>query len=372
MIPVNTPLLSGNELEYVSKCITDGWISSEGAYVAKFESGVASYLGRKHGVAVVNGTAALQVALDALQLPRGSEVILPSLSIISCAAAVVRAGLIPVPVDCDMRTFNMGFEHVEAAVTDRTSAIMVVHTYGLPVDIEPILELAKARGLKVIEDAAEVIGQTYNGNRCGSFGDISILSFYPNKHITTGEGGMVLTDSESLRDRCCYLRNLAFETDRRFVHEELGWNYRMSNLQAAVGCAQLEKINAHLEKKRLIGQIYHDELKDLQGLALPVPEAFGVKNIYWVFTLVLDAKSEMTAKVAMQRLADRGIGTRPCFWPVHKQPVFLRQYSHYAQISLPNSEFLSEMSFYLPSGLGLDVTVIPNICDEVRNVINKL
>jgi perosamine synthetase len=259
-IPVNEPLLNGNEKKYLNQCIDTGWISSEGPFVEQLEQKFAARVGRKYGIAVSNGSVALDAAVAALEIGKGDEVILPTFTIISCAAAIVRAGAIPVVVDCDRNTWNMDVSQIEAKITSRTKAIMVVHIYGLPVDMEPVLALADKYGLYVIEDAAEVHGQTYKGIPCGSFGNISTFSFYPNKHITTGEGGMLLTDDEQLAQRCRSLRNLCFQPQKRFVHEELGWNMRMSNLQAAIGVAQLERLDEFIARKRRMGQVYTELL----------------------------------------------------------------------------------------------------------------
>ena len=248
-IPVNEPLLTGNAKKYLAECIDTGWISSEGPFVQRLEEEMSQRAGRKFGVAVTNGSAALDVAVAALGLGPGDEVILPTFTIISCAASIVRAGATPVVVDCDADTWNMTAEHVAEKITARTRAIMVVHIYGLPVDMDPIVAVAEKHGLKIIEDAAEMHGQTYKGKPCGSFGDISTFSFYPNKLVTTGEGGMVLTDDPILAEKCRSLRNLCFQK-KRFVHEELGWNFRMSNLQAALGVAQLENLDDFVERKR--------------------------------------------------------------------------------------------------------------------------
>lgn len=260
-IPVNEPVIGEREKELVLECLNTGWISSEGPFVSQFEEAFSRRVGRKHGVACSNGTAALDLAVAALRLSPGDEVILPTFTIISCAAAIVRAGATPVVVDADPDTWNMVPEQVAAAITPRTAAIMVVHIYGLPVDMDPILELADRHQLAVIEDAAELIGGTYKSRPCGSFGHISTFSFYPNKHITTGEGGMVVTDDPDLAARCRSLRNLCFQPKQRFIHEELGWNYRMTNLQAALGLGQLERLDSALERKREIGMIEIIEVK---------------------------------------------------------------------------------------------------------------
>ena len=248
-IPVNAPLLSGNEKKYLAECIDTGWISSDGPFIKRLEEQMAHRAGRRYGIAVCNGSAALDIAVAALKLGPGDEVILPTFTIISCAAAIVRSGAIPVVVDADPFTWNIDVNEVAALITPRTRAIMVVHIYGLPVDMDPIIALAEKHGLKIIEDSAEAIGQEYRGKPCGGFGAISALSFYPNKHVTTGEGGMLMTDDSNLAERCRSLRNLCFQ-ERRFVHEDLGWNFRMSNVQAALGVAQLERLDEFVERKR--------------------------------------------------------------------------------------------------------------------------
>jgi perosamine synthetase len=367
MVPVNEPLLNGNEKRYLDECIDTGWISSEGPFVKRFEQGMAGYVGRKYAVAVTNGTAALEMAVAALGLGEHDEVIMPSFTIISCAQALVKRGVKPVLVDSDLRTFNMNVEEVERKITPNTKAIMVVHIYGLPVDMEPVLALAGRYGLKIIEDAAQMHGQTYRGKRCGSFGDISIFSFYPNKHITTGEGGMVLTDDEALAKRCESLRNLCFNNDKRFVHEELGFNLRMTNLQAAVGVAQLERIDEFVAKKRWIGRRYQELLQNINGITLPVEATEYAENIYWVFGIVLDDSVEKSVSEVMRELGAFKIGTRPFFYPMHRQPVFHKM-GLFDGECLPNSEKLYERGFYIPSGLALTLEQI----EEVSEVLHKV
>jgi len=370
MIPVNEPLLGNKEIEYVLECLKTGWISSEGPFIKKFEESFASYIGKKYGIAVSNGTAALEIAVKALGLKEGDEIIMPTFTIISCAQAVVKAGLKPVLVDSDYRTFNMLTSEVEKKITYKTKAIMVVHIYGLPVDIDPIVDIARKYNLLIIEDAAEVIGQTYKGRMCGSLGDIAVFSFYPNKHITTGEGGMILIDDERLYDKCRALRNLCFSTkpEERFIHEELGWNYRMTNFQAALGLAQLEKIEEHIEKKDGIGQLYNELLKDLEDLCfLPLEETEYSKNIYWVYTLVLKDNFPYNAREVMQKLNKKGIGTRPFFYPMHMQPVF-KKIGLFGGEKYPNAEKLYERGFYIPSGLGLTEEQITEVSKRIHEV----
>lgn len=351
-VPVNEPLLDGNEKKYLNECIDTGWISSEGPFIKRFEQEFALRVQRKYAVAVSNGSVALDAAVLALGLKKGDEVIMPTFTIISCAAAVVRAGAIPVLVDSDPLTWNMDIRHIEAKITPRTKAVMVVHIYGLPVDMNPIISLAEKYGLKIIEDAAEMHGQTYRNRPCGSFGDISTFSFYPNKHITTGEGGMIVTDDEQLAEKCRSLRNLCFKPEQRFVHDELGFNFRMTNLQAALGVAQLERLDEFVQRKRRMGLKYTEMLQEVKNIDLPVVKTDYAENIYWVYGIVLKKNVSFDAKEAMARLAAYRIGTRPFFWCMHEQPVFIKM-GLFKGEKYPVAENLSRQGFYIPSGLAV-------------------
>jgi perosamine synthetase len=367
-IPVNEPLLDGNEEKYVVECIRTGWISSEGPFVRRFEDQFSARVGRKHGIAVANGSVALDVAVAALAIAPGDEVILPTSTIISCAAPIVRAGAKPVLVDCDPRTWNMDVGQIEGRITPRTKAVMVVHIFGLPVDMDPVLDLARRRGLRVIEDAAELIGQTYRRKPCGSFGDISTFSFYPNKHVTTGEGGMVVTDDALLAERCRSLRNLCFKPEQRFVHDELGWNFRLTNLQAALGVAQLERLDKSVVIKRRMGARYTELLRGTRGIQLPMASTAYADNIYWVYGIVLDDEVPFDAREAMARLGKRGIGTRPFFWPMHEQPVF-RRMGLFQGESHPAAERLARRGFYIPSGMALSDSQIERVVAAVKEIL---
>ena len=365
MIPVNTPLLNGNEKKYLNECIDTGWISSEGPFIKRFEEEMASYVGRKFGVAVSNGSAALDIAVRALGIKEGDEVIMPTFTIISPAQSVVYAGGKPVLVDADAQTWCMDVKQIEAKITPKTRAIIVVHIYGFPTDMDLVIALANKYKLHIIEDAAEMHGQTYKGRQCGSFGHISIFSFYPNKHITTGEGGMIMTDDETLAEKCKYYRNLCFKPERRFVHEELGWNYRMTNLQAAVGVAQLEKIDTHILRKREIGALYNLYLQNVSGIELmPVNTSFA-ENIYWVYAVVSKNK---TAIQLMKLLGEKGIGTRPFFYPMHLQPVFQKK-GWFISEHYPVAERIAEYGFYLPSGLGITDEEIMEVSDALKSIL---
>jgi perosamine synthetase len=373
VIPVNQPLLNGNEMKYLTDCIEGGWISSEGEFVRRLEEGMAKLVNQGHGVAVANGSVALEVAVKALGIGAGDEVILPTFTIISCAAAIVRAGAIPVVVDSDSVTWNIDPAQIESKITPRTKAIMAVHIYGLPVDMDPVIDIAKRYGLKIIEDSAEQIGQDYRshtGTRrpVGSFGDIATFSFYPNKHVTTGEGGMVLTNDAALAQRCRDLRNLCFGKTRRFVHEELGWNFRMSNLQAAVGVAQLEKLPQTIEKKRRIGTWYDELLADIEDLERLPAHTDYADNIHWVYGVVLRDRVPFDAEEAMRRMEAQGIGTRPFFWPMHEQPA-LRKMGLFNGEFCPVAERIARRGFYIPSGMTLEHGQAVEVCQALRRIL---
>jgi perosamine synthetase len=368
-VPVNEPLLDGNEEKYLVECIRTGWISSEGPFVERFETQFAARVGRRYGIAVSNGSVALDAAVVALGIGPGDEVIMPTFTIISCAAAVVRAGAVPVLVDCDPVTWNMDVDQVRARIGPRTRAIMPVHIYGLPVDMDPLMDLARTHRLAVIEDAAEMHGQTYRGRPCGSFGDISTFSFYPNKHVTTGEGGMVVTDDAQIAERCRSLRNLCFKPGRRFVHDELGWNYRMTNLQAALGVAQLERLDEFVTRKRAIDQHYRQQLEGLHGIALAPRTTSYAETICWVFGLVLADHVPFDAAEAMARLGQAGVGTRPFFWPMHEQPVF-RRMGLFEGEQHPVAERIARRGLYLPSGMALTPEQLERSAAALRSVLS--
>jgi len=367
MIPVNEPLVGEAESTYVLECLRTGWISSEGRFIHEFEDRWAAYCGMSYGVAVSNGTVALEIAMACLDLPHSDEVILPSFTIISCAQAITMCGLKPVLVDSDPRTWCMDVSQIEARITSRTRAIMPVHIYGHPVDMDPLLALARKHNLIIIEDAAEVHGAEYKGRKCGGLGDLSCFSFYANKIITTGEGGMVLTRDAAQAERLRDLRNLCFKKERRFYHTELGHNYRLTNLQAAIGLAQLEHIEASVKHKRWMGAAYTERLKHLPGLQLPVEESWA-KNVYWMYGVVLDKASGMDAVDFARRLAEQGIMTRPFFLGMHEQPVFQRMGlflgEHY-----PVAELIARQGLYLPSGMTLTEAQLDQVCQAVQRVL---
>jgi perosamine synthetase len=371
-IPVSEPVIGPREKELVLECLNTGWISSEGPFVSQFEEVFSRRVGRHYGIACANGSAALDIAVAALNLGPGDEVILPTFTIISCAAAIVRAGATPVVVDADPDTWNMVPEQVAAAITPRTAAIMVVHIYGLPVDMDPILALAERHGLAIIEDAAELIGGSYKGKPCGSFGTISTFSFYSNKHVTTGEGGMVVTDDPALADRCRMFRNLCFQPKQRFVHEELGWNYRMTNLQAALGIAQIERLDHTIKLKSSMGAQYTSLFKDLSALKLPVIKTTFADNSYWVYGILVSSDlGNIDSAYFQGHLLNLGIGTRPFFAPMHLQPVF-KSLGLFQSIELPTSELLYKRGFYIPSSVGITTDQINRVARAIISILNNL
>ena len=370
-VAVNTPSFNGNEKKYLMDCIETGWISSSGPYIDKFEKGFSNFVGKKYGIAVCNGTAALEAAVQALNIEKGTEVILPDFTIISCAQAIVKAGLIPVPIDCRRDTWNMDIAKIAEKITDKTRAIMIAHIYGLPVDMSPVLSLASKYNLLVIEDAAEAHGLTYNGRQCGSFGDVSTFSFFPNKHITTGEGGMVLTNNDSYANRGKMIRNLFFVNERRYIHEEIGSNFRMTNMQAALGLAQLEQIENTVRRKREIGKIYQEELSSLTSVDLPVVKCEYADNIYWVFGMVIKDES-ISVNTVMKKLGERGIGTRHFFYPIHKQPALIKMgvfNSETKEADFRNSNYISEHGFYIPSGVGLKYEEQMYVISQLKSIL---
>jgi len=368
-IPVNTPLINVGDASSVAKTIKSGWISSEGPSVKEFENKIAKFLDRKFGCAVSSGTAALEIAIRSLGLKKNDEVIMPSFTIISNAMAIVKSSAKPILVDVNLNTWNIKIEDIEKKITKKTKCLMIPHIYGLANDMDKILKLTKKYNLYLIEDAAEVLGLKYKNKQCGSFGDISILSFYANKHITTGEGGMLLTNNKRLNKKFKDYRNLCFGSKKnRFNHHDISWNYRYTNIQAALGISQLKRINKIIKKKHEIGNYYYNNFKNIKNIILQPNKLSYCKNIYWVFGIVLKRNNKNNITSVMKKLADSNIGTRPFFWPMHKQDAFKKK-NYFKNISLPNSEFISKNGFYLPSGLGLTRLELKFVKDTVIRVL---
>lgn len=369
MIPVNEPEFCGNELKYLKECIETGWVSSEGAFVKKFEDSFAKYIGKEYGIAVNNGTAALETSLYAAGIGKGDEVILSSFTIISCAIAIVRVGAIPVLVDIEPETWNMDVHEIEEKITKKTKAIMPIHIYGHPVDMDPIIEIANKYDLVIIEDAAEAHGAEYKGQKCGSIGNVSSFSFYANKLVTTGEGGMILTDDEEIAKRAKRYRNLHFGEAERFKHDELGYNFRMSNLQAAIGLAQVERLDDIVNKKRDLGQYYFKKIDRIPGIRFQTEKPWA-KTVYWMYSVELQ-DSKIDALYVTKELKKKGIMTRPFFKGLHTQPALLKK-GFFKNESYPNTEKAYKKGFYLPSGLTLTKKKIDEICFALEEIVTNI
>jgi len=367
MIPLNEPLLTGREKDLLSECIESGWISSDGPFVEKFERDFASYIGADYGVAVCNGTAALETALFAAGVKKRDEIIMPSFTIISCALAAIRLGAVPVLVDAEPDTWNMDTKQIEARITPRTKVIMPVHIYGHPVDMEPVIDIAKRHNLLVIEDAAEAHGAEYKKKKCGSIGNIAAFSFYANKIITTGEGGMVVTSDRTAAERAKSYRNLCFQPERRFYHTELGNNYRMTNLQAAIGVAQMERIEEFIHIKRRMGEYYQKKLSTIKGIKTQMEKPWA-KTVYWMYCVELDQSLGINADEMMRRLGEKGIGTRPFFLGLHEQPA-LHKLGLFKNERYPVTERIARYGLYLPSGLALTEKQLDEVAASVSEVI---
>ncbi|MBM3299461.1 MAG: DegT/DnrJ/EryC1/StrS family aminotransferase [Deltaproteobacteria bacterium] len=365
MIPVCDPLLDGREMRYVMDCIETNWVSSAGKYIELFEEKFSQYCNVPYGVACSNGTTAIHLALAALGVGPGDEVIIPDFTLIVSANMVILSGARPVLVDVDPRTWCIDPELIEAKITSRTRAIMLVHMYGHPCDMEAIMDIARRHNLFVIEDCAQAHGAEVNGKKVGSFGDAACFSFYGNKILTTGEGGMVLCKEEKVARRLRLLRNQAFQ-EPRFVHEVMGFNYRLTNIQAAIGVAQTEMIEEKVEKKRWIGKTYNELLAGTTSLTLPVEEPWAT-NVYWMYGVLVQESFGVDKDSLMNKLKDKGVDTRSFFCPMSLQPVFKGDDPRYPDVSgeYPVSVDLWNRGLYLPSGLGLTRS-------QMEEVVGKL
>ena len=365
MIPVCEPTLQGKELEYITETVKTGWISSAGKYLQQFEQEFSRYCGAKHGISCSNGTKAIHLALAAMNIGKGDEVILPSFTMIGSCNPIIQTGATPVLIDSELSTWNIDPTKIEQKITPRTKAIMVVHTYGHPVDMDAIMAIARKHNLPVIEDAAEAHGAEYKGKKTGSLADIACFSFYANKIITTGEGGMVVTNNDKWAERARKLRNHFFG-EPRFLHQEVGYNYRMTNMQAAIGLAQLEKIDDYVGARRNNAQLYNSLLKDIPGLTLP-PEAPWAKNVYWMYGLLVNKEQfGLSMPELRKKLEEKGIETRTFFIGMHKQPAYA--HFNFVQEEFPVAEQLEREGFYLPSSSHLTAEQIHYIAATIKQI----
>jgi perosamine synthetase len=362
MIPVAEPKLGGNELKYVTDCVSSGWISSIGKYIKKFEEEFSKFSDTKYGIATSSGTTALHLALVTFGIGKGDEVIIPTLSFIATANCVTYTGAKPIFVDSEPRTWNMDPEKVKEKITDNTKAIVPVHLYGHPVDMDPIMDLAEEYSLVVIEDAAEAHGAEYRKRKVGSIGHVGCFSFYGNKIITTGEGGMITTNDEEFMNKAMMLRDHAMSKEKRYWHPYMGYNYRMTNMQAAVGLAQVEKIEEYIEIKRKNAKKYNERLGGISSITLP-PEMEWAKNVYWLYSILVDniPRDDFTT-----RLREKEIDSRPFFYPMHTQPP----YADYSNEKLEVAEDIAKRGVSLPSATTLKEDEIDYICKTIAETLS--
>ena len=366
IFPVSKPFITKKDIFAVNKTLKSGWISSSGTEIKKFESEFSKFVDRKYSITVANGTAALEIAIKALGIKKDDEVLIPNFTIISNALAVIRQQAKPVLIDCDIENWNVKIEDIEKKITKKTKAIIVTHIYSFPNDMNKILKICKKHNILIIEDAAEVLGLSYKNKKCGSFGDLSTFSFYANKQVTTGEGGMISVNSERLYKKCNSLKNLCFGKINRFNHDDLGWNYRLTNIQAALGLSQLKNIKNTIRKKMEIGNYYYEKLKFNNNIQILPPFNSFSKNIYWVVGILIKNK-KMTALNLSKKLLKSGIETRPFFWPMHQQSIF-KKLKLFKNQNYPNSTYISKYGLYLPSYFLLKKREI----NKISNVINKI
>ena len=367
IFPVSIPYISQRDINSVNKVLKNGWISSDGPEVRKFESEFSKFIGRKYSVAVSSGTAALEIAIKALGIKKNDEVLIPNFTIISNALAVVKQQAKPVLVDCNLENWNIDINQLENKINKKTKAIIITHIYSFANDMDKILKICRKNNIFVIEDAAEVIGLKYKDKKCGSFGDISTFSFYANKQITTGEGGMISVNKFDLYNKCKSLRNLCFGKLNRFNHEDIGWNYRMTNIQAALGLSQIKNINKIVKKKIMIGRQYYKNLKLNKNLTILPPFISYSKNIYWVVGILIKNKKIKSSLLAIE-LRKFGIMTRPFFWPMHEQQIF-KKMKLFKKSKFPNSSYLARYGLYLPSYYNLNNKQIDYISSVVNNIL---
>lgn len=369
-IPVNEPAISKNALKYVTDCIKTGWVSSSGKYIKDFEEKFAKFLGVKHAITTTNGTTALHLAFLVLGIKKGDEVILPSHTMMSSAAAIVYTGATPVLVDVERDSWNMDVSQIEKKINKRTKAIMPVHIYGHSVDMDPIIALAKKYHLYIIEDAAESTGAEYKGRLTGTLGDIGCFSFYANKIITTGEGGMMVTNNDKIANHARLLKDMAHSPQKRFLHKEIGFNFRMTNLQAALGVAQLEEVKKYIQKKRWMAALYNKGLSKIKGLTLPMEHSWA-KNVYWMYGILVENNFGISRDEFMQKLSEKGIDTRTFFIPMHRQPA-LKELGLFKGEKYPVSDEIGNRGLYLPSGLALTEKQIRIVCKTIKDIKNNV
>lgn len=368
IIPVSKPQITLADAKSVYKVVKKGWVSSSGNEILNFEKNISKLLKRKFAASVSSGTAALEIAIKTLNLKSNSEIIIPAFNIISAANAIIKNNLKPILVDSNLKNWNMCLNDFERKITKNTKAVIVTHTYGFPCDMDQIIKICKKNKIIIIEDAAEMVGQTYKNKPCGSFGKISIISLYANKQITTGEGGVVLTNNKKIFKKACSLRNLSFGKKNRFNHDDIGWNYRFTNMQAALGLSQLKRIKSIIKKKREIGKYYYDQFKDNPNIIIQPNILSNERNIYWVFGILIK-NNKFKKDQVIKKLLKIGIQCRDFFWPMNKQKIYIKK-KIFKNKNFPIANLLSKKGFYIPSGINITKKEIKYVAQSINNIFS--
>jgi len=369
-IPVFDFLLGSREKEFVNDCLETSFIG-QGSYVKDFEKKFSKFVDCEYGVTATSGTTALHLACRVLGIDSGDQVLVSSSTNMACAFSVDYCGAIPIPIDVEKETWQMDVTKIEEKINDKTKAIMVVHLFGHPVDMDPVLQISKKYNLKIIEDCAEAHGVEYKGRKVGSIGDIGAFSFFANKTITCGEGGMIVTNSKELAEKAKSLKNLAYGKINKFIHEDIGFNYRLPNISAALGLGQFNKIDKIFFEKKRIYERYKKNLENVEGLNIPKIRDWVTKYIMWVFNVYIDKKFPISRDELVKKLAERNIETRNAFVPINKQTFLVKKYGLFEENSCPNANYIMENGFYLPSGNTITNEQIDFVCGEIKNIAKK-
>ncbi len=365
-IPIMEPLLTGNELAYVTDCIKTGWISSQGSYVKQFEKIIAEFCQMPHALAVSNGTVALHLALEALGIGEGDEVIVPDITFAASINAVIYCGATPVLVDITRDTWTMDISSLEKAITKKTKAIMPVHLYGHPCAMDELISIAKKNNLLIVEDCAESLGAEYKGKPTGSFSDAATFSFFGNKTITTGEGGMILFNDKNVYEKAAVLRDHGMSKQKKYWHEFIGYNYRLTNLQAAVGVAQMEKVETFVNAKRKLAARYNSVFSKQKGIICPAEKDWA-KNSYWLYTILIEKEFGISRDELISKLLKNGVETRPVFYPLHIMPPYIK---YAGNNKFPNSDYVSQHGISLPSSVTLSDSELTSIENAIQSIFN--
>ena len=366
-IPVFGIKLGDKEKEFVNDCLKTSFIG-QGPYVKKFEEVFSNFVNCKYGITTTSGTTALHLACEVLNLQKGDQVLVSSSTNMACAFSVDYCNAIPIPIDIKRDTWQMDVTKIEKKINEKTKAIMVVHLFGQPVDMDPVLKISKKYNLKIIEDCAEAHGVEYKSKKVGSIGDIGAFSFFANKTITCGEGGMVVTNSKELAEKARSLKNLAYGKTNKFVHEDIGFNYRLPNISAALGLGQFLNINKIFSEKKRIYDRYKKNLQNVKGIKIPIIEEWVTKYIMWVFNIYLDNNFPMSRDEFVKKLQDKNIETRNAFVPINKQTALIKKYGLFKENDCPNANYIMENGLYLPSGNTITSEEIDFICDEIKTI----